>query len=72
MDTKQAKSLAPLVNNKEALDSLIFYAELRIEDNRKYLETAKSFEQVKEYQGAIREMKRFITLRDEVVERAKK
>ncbi len=72
MNTTQAKSLAPLVNNKEALDALILYADIRIAENRKYLETATSFEQVKEYQGAIREMKRFITLRDEVIERVKK
>lgn len=72
MDKKQAKSLSPIVNSKEVLDTLILYAELRIEENRKYLETASSFEQVKEYQGAIKEMKRFMTLREEVIGRVEK
>jgi hypothetical protein len=70
MDKKQAKSLSPLINNKEALDALVAYAEIRMDSCRTYLETAQTWEAVKELQGAVKELRRFMTLRDEVLKKA--
>mgnify|MGYP001573253828 CR=1 FL=1 len=70
MDKKQAKSLSPLINNKEAMDALVAYADIRMNTCRAYLETAPNWEVVKELQGSIKELRRFMTLRDEVLKKA--
>lgn len=71
MDKEIARSLLPLVNDKEYLDKLIEYAEHRIALHHKNLEIAKTFEEVQKIQGSIRELKFFHTLRDEVTTRSK-
>ena len=60
------RALLPLVNEHEQMKRLNMYVEHRIEALRDQLETLSDVEQVKAYQGSIRELRRFTTLRDEV------
>lgn len=60
------RSLLPLVNEHEQMKRLQAYVDYRIEGLRDQLETLADADQVKAYQGAIRELRRFKTLRDEV------
>lgn len=65
------KEFLPLVNDKNTLDLLQQYANMRINILRGFLETEKDPNRIYETQGAIAELKRFQTLRDEVREKAK-
>lgn len=66
MDSKIAKAIAPLVNKVKDFNMLKEYAEYRIEHNKNLLVNAKTFDEVIKYQAAIAEMKRILTLQDEV------
>ena len=64
------RSLLPLVNDKAQMDRLSSYADSRIETLRNQLEKQKDRDRVLEIQGAITELRRFSTLRDEVIKEA--
>ena len=61
------KQLLPVVNTKPHMDALEAYAQDRISALHIHLEAAQSMDEVKGLQGRIAELKRFHTLRDEVV-----
>ena len=61
------RSLLLLVNNEEQMERLTSYADTRIETLRNQLEKQKDRDRVLEIQGAITELRRFSTLRDEVI-----
>ena len=67
MDKSFYRLLLPLVNNKEQMDLLHDYAAARIEGFRDLLEKQKDPQRILEVQGAITELRRFKTLRDEVI-----
>ena len=72
IDSKEFyRSLQVLVNNKSCMDLLHLYAEHRIETLRGHLETQKDHSRTLEAQGAIMELRRFATLRDEVLKENK-
>jgi hypothetical protein len=64
------RSLLLLVNNDEQMERLQSYANHRIETLRNQLEKQKDRDRVLEIQGAISELRRFSTLRDEVIKEA--
>lgn len=70
MDKKFYRSLLVLVNNKDVMDLIKMYIEARIFILRDQLETTKSHERILEIQGSISELRRFETLRDEVIKGA--
>lgn len=70
MDKKFYRSLLVLVNNKDVMDLINTYVEARIFVLRDQLETTKSHERILEIQGAIAELRRFKTLREEVLKGA--
>lgn len=61
------RSLLPLVNDKDQLDRIKAYADTRIELHRDLLEKQKDPNRILEIQGAIAELRRISTLRDEVI-----
>lgn len=65
------KEFLPLVNDKPFLELLQSYAELRINTLKVYLETEKEPTRIYDIQGAIAELKRFRTIRDEIREKSK-
>ena len=67
MDKKFYQSLLPLVNDKLQYETLKHYADQRIEFLRTSLETCKDQHRVLEMQGAIAELRRIATLRDETI-----
>tara|TARA_R100001440_G_scaffold58567_1_gene78379 strand:+ start:25 stop:249 length:225 start_codon:yes stop_codon:yes gene_type:complete len=67
-----ARKLASFVNVKKNMDSLEIYMESRIEDMHKVLEQTEDIREVHMAQGAIRELKRLRTLRDEVLAKNEK
>ena len=62
-----ARKLVSFVNVKKNIDSLEIYMEARIEDMHKVLEQTEDVREMHMAQGAIRELKRLKTLRDEVL-----
>ena len=70
MDKNLYRLLLPLVNNKEQMDLLHDYVAARIEGLRDLLEKQKDPKRILEIQGAITELRRFKTLRDEVIKGA--
>jgi len=64
------RELVWMVNQKDCMDLLIKYAAARIEAARSNLETATDMDTVNKLQGRIAELKRFSTLRDEVLKGA--
>ena len=71
MDKNLYRNLLPLVNNKAAMLLLQEYATSRISYMHGLLEITKDQSRILEIQGAIAELRRFDTLKDEVKERAK-
>ena len=61
------RKLVSFVNVKKNIDSLEIYMESRIEDMHKVLEQTEDVREMHMAQGAIRELKRLKTLRDEVL-----
>lgn len=60
------RGLLPLVNTDDQMERLKDYANHRIETLRGQLEKQKDRDRILETQGAIAELRRFATLRDEV------
>jgi len=70
MDKLQYRLLIPLVNAKAQMDLLQDYADHRITSLLKQLETEQGLNRLREIQGCIKELRRFKTLRDEVIKGA--
>jgi len=66
MNKKNANELYALVNSKANMDALNFYVDLRVNFLKEQLVSAQSIEEVRRFQGAILEISRLKTLRDEV------
>ena len=66
MDKDQYRTLLPLVNDKSAMQLLEAYAKARIEIRRDQLEKTFNVEKFREGQGALAELRRILTLTDEV------
>jgi hypothetical protein len=71
MEKVLAKKILPLVNDVEKYPLLQDYVDNRIETMRNFLENTKEHEKILEVQGAIAELRRFQTLRDQALEGAK-
>jgi hypothetical protein len=71
MDKQFYRTLLILVNDKKVMAEIHNYANARIEILRDQLETSKSQQRISEIQGALAELRRIKTLRDEVIEGAK-
>jgi len=71
MEKVLAKKILPLVNDVEKYPLLQDYIENRIETMRNFLENTKDHTKLTEVQGAIAELRRFQTLRDQALEGAK-
>ena len=67
-----AKKLVPLVDSKKNSDLLELYMNHRIEELHKLLEQHEDMYNITKAQGAIQEVRRLKTLRDEVLARADK
>jgi len=67
MDKEFYRALLPLVNDKQAMEILEGYAVDRIRALHTALEQAQSLEALRSLQGRISELRRFKTLRDEVL-----
>ena len=67
MDKLLYRSLLMLVNDKDQMERLEEYVAERIRHHRDNLEKQKDMNRILEAQGAILELKRFKTLRDEVI-----
>lgn len=70
MNKKDYREMLPLVNDKDHMERLENFAAGRIEQHRDHLEKEKDKDRILEIQGAIRELRRFATLRDEVIKGA--
>ena len=66
-----AKKLLKLVNVKSNTDLLEFYAKERVQILYRQMEQLANVDEIRQIQGAIREIKRLSTIRDEVIEKAK-
>jgi hypothetical protein len=66
-----AKKLLPLVNVDKHTHALHAYAVERIAFLHRQLEIATSYEEVKELQGSLKEMRKFLTLKEEAHQKAK-
>ena len=71
MDKKFCRSILLMVNQKDTYEMLQDYVEYRIATLREQLENAHDVDKMRQIQGSIRELKRFKTLRDEIVTGAK-
>ena len=71
MEKVLAKKILPLVNDVEKYPLLQDYVDNRIETMRNFLENTKDHDKIMEVQGAIAELRRFQTLRDQALEGAK-
>lgn len=67
MIRKEAEPLVFFVNDKETMDALFFYTDLRIRYLKDQFIHAKTFDEVLRLQGAIDELTRVKHLRDEVL-----
>jgi hypothetical protein len=70
MDKQFYRSILLMVNQKDTFGMLQSYADARIAILREQLEITKDIGAVREIQGMIGELKRFKTLRDQVVKGA--
>ena len=71
MKKEVAKKLLKLVNVKSNTDLLEFYAKERVQILYRQMEQLASVDEIRQIQGAIREIKRLTTIRDEVIEKPK-
>ncbi|OUW92497.1 MAG: hypothetical protein CBD88_08470 [Flavobacteriales bacterium TMED228] len=67
MDKQFIRSLLPLVNDKTSMDLLQTYADARISQHLNQMSMEKDMERVKRIQGAVAELRRITTLRDEII-----
>ena len=70
MTPEIAKKLLPLVNVKRTVDLMEVYADARIAEAHKIMEQSDDLRVIQMAQGAIKELRRFKTLREEVTKRA--
>ena len=70
MTPEIAKKLLPLENTKRNVDLLELYVEARISESHKLMEQSDDLRVIQMAQGAIKELRRFKTLRDEVTKKA--
>jgi hypothetical protein len=70
MNKAQYRKLLLLVNDRDQMDLLQEYVASRVEGFRDLLEKQKDPQRILEIQGAITELRRFKTLRDEVIKGA--
>lgn len=66
LDKERYRKLLALVNDKHAMQLLAEYAQARIEIRRDQLEHTLNAERFREGQGALAELRRLLTLADEV------
>ena len=71
MDKQTYQDLLTLVNDKAAMELLELYARARIELRRDQLEQTQQPDRFEFTQGSLAELRRLLTLRDEVIEGAK-
>lgn len=71
MEKTLAKSIMPLVNDPNNYSVLQLFIGSRISTLRGYLENTKDHHKILEIQGAIAELRRFETLREQAIEGAK-
>jgi len=71
MDKQFIRSLLPLVNDKTSMDLLKTYADARISQHLTQMSSETDMERVKRIQGAVAELRRISTLRDEIITGAK-
>jgi len=71
MDKQFIRSLLPLVNDKTSMELLQTYADARISQHLNQMSREKDMERVKRIQGAVAELRRISTLRDEIIIGAK-
>jgi|TARA_R110002074_G_scaffold199189_1_gene366915 hypothetical protein len=67
MDKQFIRSLLPLVNDKASMDLLQTYADARISQHLTQMSMETDMERVKRIQGAVAELRRISTLRDEII-----
>ncbi len=65
-----ARKILPLVDSKKNSDLLEMYMQHRIDELHKLLEQHEDMYNITKAQGAIQEVRRLKTLRDEVIARA--
>ena len=70
MDKQFYRTLLLLVNDKDVMSKVHSYVTARVEVLRNQLEITQDIEQICAIQGAIRELRRLETLRDEVIKGA--
>jgi len=68
MHRELARTLVHFVNDPYTNEAYLAYASDRVEFLKNQLVSARSLEEVKELQGRINELRRFETLRDEVLQ----
>ena len=71
MDKQFIRSLLPLVNDKTSMNLLQTYADARISQHLTQMSMETDMERVKRIQGAVAELRRISTLRDEIITGAK-
>lgn len=71
MKKEEYRDLLPLVNDHDHYERLKAYADHRINVLRGILENQKDPTKIYELQGAIAELRRVVTLRDEVLTNSK-
>ena len=71
MDKQFIRSLLPLVNDKTSMELLQTYADARISQHLTQMSMETDMERVKRIQGAVAELRRISTLRDEIITGAK-
>ena len=70
MIKETARKILPLVDSKKNSDLLEMYMQHRIDELHKLLEQHEDMYNITKAQGAIQEVRRLKTLRDEVIARA--
>ena len=71
MDKQFIRSLLPLVNDNTSMSLLQTYADARISQHLNQMSMETDMERVKRIQGAVAELRRITTLRDEIITGAK-
>lgn len=71
MDRLSYRKLLPLVNDYDQMERLTNYINHRIETLRDHMENTLEVDQIRASQGALKELRRFSTLRDEVLKGSK-
>lgn len=66
MNRDLAKTLLLVVNDREIMGRIEGYVDSRIRYLSEHLLNERDVDRIREIQGAVRELKRFSTLRDEV------